>query len=84
MQPLPELPTNVRFMLEGLDLVMRTSADARAAELVAERAYGFVFGIETIGVLPQSITDQLHRWVDATYTEVKADLATGPSKQASR
>ena len=66
VQPLPELPMNVRLMLEGLDLTLRASKDTRSVELVAERAYGFVFGIETVGALPHSVTDQLYRWVEAT------------------
>lgn len=70
MLPLPMLPDPVRLMMEGLDLVMRGARTAAAAELTAERAYGFVWGIETVKALSPDTIDSLYDWIEATHREV--------------
>lgn len=70
MLPLPTLPDPVRIMLEGLDLTMRIARTASAADMAAERAYGFVLGIETVKALPPETISNLYTWVDTTYHEV--------------
>lgn len=68
--PLPTLPAPVRIMLEGLDLTMRRARTVSTAEMAAERAYGFVLGIDTVKALPSEEIATLYIWIDATYDEV--------------
>lgn len=70
MNPLPALPDPVRIMLEDFDLTMRGARTVSAAEIAAERAYGFVLGIETVKALPAETIGSLYTWVDITYDEV--------------
>ncbi len=70
VKPLPVLPDPVRIMLEGFDLTMRRARTVSAAEIAAERAYGFVLGIETVKALPSETIGNLYTWVDITYEEV--------------
>lgn len=68
--PLPTLPDPVRIMLEGFDLTMRGARTVSAAEIAAERAYGFVLGMDTVKALPSETIGNLYTWVDITYEEV--------------
>lgn len=74
MTSLPPLPEPVRIMLEGFDLIMRGARTVSDAEIAAERAYGFVLGIETVKALPSETITNLYAWVDVTYDEVTALL----------
>jgi hypothetical protein len=77
MRSLPELPNAVRVMLEGLDLTLHKCRTLEAAELVAERAYGLVLGIETVNGLPAQTIAALYQWLNATCDDVTAGLASG-------
>jgi hypothetical protein len=75
--PLPIVPDPVRIMLDGLNLTMRIAGTFSTADMAAERAYGFVLGIETVKALPPEVIGNLYRWVDATYDEVIKGLGQG-------
>lgn len=72
MRTIPDLPHPVRLVLEGFDLTMRSSRSVSAAELVAERAYGFVLGIDTVQALDPFVTAQLYEWIEATLADATA------------
>lgn len=55
---------------------MRGSRTLSAAELVAERAYGFVLGIETVQALDPFVTARLYEWIEATFVDVTTSLTT--------
>lgn len=74
MRTIPDLPHPVRLVLEGFDLTMRSSRSVSAAELVAERAYGFVLGIETVQALEPWVTARLYEWIEATFADVTASF----------
>jgi len=74
MITLPILPSPVRLMFEGLNLSIRIARTQSAAELAAERAYGFVLGIETVNAVTSDTVDRLYAWVNATYAEAIDEL----------
>lgn len=74
LRTIPDLPHPVRLVLEGFDLTMRGSQTVPAAELVAERAYGFVLGIETVQALEPFVTARLYEWIEATFADVTASF----------
>jgi hypothetical protein len=49
---------------------MRMAHTVSAADMAAERAYGFVLGIETVKALSPETIDDLYTWVDTTYDEL--------------